>query len=266
MNMQNCRLLFLGTGGSMGVPVIGCHCSVCTSTLPQNKRLRPSVLLKYGQRNMLIDAGPDFRYQALRAGIDHLDSVIFTHGHHDHTAGVDDLRIYTLRSGQPLPCLLSEETLKELKSRFFYIFEGPAAEKKVTTNLGITLFPALEGVVDFEGLRIAYMSYLQGGMTVNGLRFGDLAFLTDIKDYDKSIFAALKDVKILVISALRHTPSPLHFTIDDAIDFAEKVGAEQTWLTHISHELDHEKLNAYLPPQIRTGYDGLEIEFHALET
>jgi phosphoribosyl 1,2-cyclic phosphate phosphodiesterase len=249
----------------MGVPVVGCHCDVCKSESSYNHRLRPSALIKIGEHNMLIDASPDFRYQALRAGIDKIDSVIFTHGHHDHTAGVDDLRIFSLRSKQPLPCLLSTETLNDLKTRFHYIFDNVADHDKVTTNLGITLMDGPEGTVNFQRLRIQYVTYKQGNMTVNGLRFGDLAYITDIKEYSSDIFEFLKGVKILVISALRYTPSPLHFSVDEAVEFSEKLGAQKTWLTHIAHELDHDKANAYLPPHVRLGYDGLEFEFQAIE-
>ncbi len=260
--MKKSKFIFLGTGGSMGIPVVGCQCAVCTSKDPHNERLRPSVLLKTESKTILIDSSPDFRYQALRANIHDIDSVIFTHAHHDHTAGIDDLRIFTLKSGNKLPCLLSKDTLRDLQRRFYYIFEDVHGKPKVTTNLEITLFPEAEGEVNFEGLRIGSFTYKQSGMLVNGLRLGELAFLTDIKEYDSSIFEFLKGIKILIISALRFTPSHFHLTVDEAVDFALKSGAEKVWLTHIAHELDHEKTNAYLPEHIRLCYDGLEIEFN----
>lgn len=259
------RLLILGSGGSMGIPVVGCSCAVCHSTSAHNVRLRPSVVIKVGGHVILVDCGPDFRLQALRYGITHLDGVILTHAHHDHTAGIDELRIFTLRSGHPLPCLLSYETLEELKIRFYYIFNehcGPDGVK-LTTNFALHSLDQDSGETTFLGLKVGYMTYRQGGMQVSGLRFGDLAYLTDIKDYGPEIFDALKGVKTLILSALRHTPSHLHFTVDDAISFAEKVGAEQTWLTHIAHELDHERTNAYLPKSMRLSYDGLELHFDA---
>lgn len=258
---MKCQFVFLGTGGSMGVPVVGCPCAVCHSSSPYNKRLRPSAGIKIGSKFILIDSGPDFRYQALRAGIQTVDSVIFTHAHHDHTAGVDDLRIFTLRSQEKMPCLLSEATLNDLKMRFYYIFDENQAAPKMTTNLDITLLSGVMGKVNFEGLPIDYVSYQQGGMMVNGLRFGNLAYVTDIKNFDPAIYSVLKGVKTLIVSALRYTPSHLHFTVDDAIDFAAQVGAEKVWLTHIAHELDHEKTNVYLPPHIRMAYDELELDF-----
>jgi phosphoribosyl 1,2-cyclic phosphate phosphodiesterase len=263
--MKKCRLLFLGTGGSMGVPLIGCQCEVCTSLDSHNQRLRPSVLIKTDLQTIIVDSGPDFRAQALRANILNIDSAIFTHAHHDHTAGIDDLRIFTLRNECKMPCLLSQDTLRDLKRRFYYIFEEVVGKPKFTTNLAITLFPEVEGQVAFAGLNIRTFIYKQCGMNVNGLRFGNLAFITDLKEYDEEIFNFLKGVKILVLSALRFTPSFFHLTVDEAIDFAAKVGAEKVWLTHIGHELDHEKTNAYLPEHIRLSYDGLEIEFEAEE-
>jgi len=259
--MTDCRFLFLGTGGSMGIPVIGCDCPVCSSSSHFNKRWRPSAMITKGNQKIVLDCGPDFRLQALHYKIDTLDGVIFTHAHHDHTAGIDDLRIYTLRSGKPMPCLLSQETLKDLQERYGYIFNENYEGMKLTTNLQTTITPGNEGDINFLGWDIHYVTYVQGGMRVNGLRFGDLAFLTDIREYDSSIFDSLRNLKTLVISALRYTPSHLHFSVDEAVEFAQKVGAEQTWLTHIAHDLDHEETNAYLPANIRLGYDGLEFGF-----
>lgn len=265
MMTTQASLLFLGTGGSMGIPVIGCGCAVCRSPLSKNKRLRPSVAIKMGKQLLLIDCGPDFRLQALTHHITHVDGVIFTHAHHDHTAGLDELRIFTLRTGKPLPCLLSYETLQELKVRFYYIFKNDVGADgvKLTTNLAIKCLEDARGETDFLGLKIKYLTYKQGGMQVLGLRFGDLAYLTDIKDYEDDIFDDLKGVKTLIISALRHTPSHLHFTVDEAVTFAKEVGAEQTWLAHIAHELEHERTNVYLPESVRLSYDGLELHFDA---
>lgn len=256
-------LQFLGTGGSMGIPVVGCSCSVCRSSHSKNYRLRPSALLKVGKQNILIDAGPDFRYQALRWGVDRLDGVIFTHAHHDHTAAVDELRVYTLRSASFLPCLLSKKTLFDLKRRFYYIFEEAKGLPKLTTHFAPICLPSLSGEVDFLGLKIRYVSYEQAGMQVNGFRFGNLAYLTDIKRYDETIFQMLDGVEHLIVGALRYTDSEQHFSVDQAIAFAKKSGAEKTWLTHIAHELDHDRVNAYLPLNMRMSYDGLELHFEA---
>ncbi len=249
------NLLFLGTGGSMGVPVIGCQCAVCKSDSPFNKRLRPSVLIRFQNRVFLIDSGPDFRQQALRYGITSLDGVIYTHAHHDHTSGIDDLRPIYYRRETPLPVLLSHVTAQDLQKRFYYLFQSS------NPRLHVQILPEQEGVTEFQGVEIHYVTYTQGGMAVNGFRFGDLAYLSDIRHFSPIIFEHLKGVRYLIISALRYTPSPLHLSVDEAVDFAKQLGVEQTWLTHISHELDHFQTNAYLPSNIRLAYDGLAIEF-----
>jgi phosphoribosyl 1,2-cyclic phosphate phosphodiesterase len=252
---------FLGTGGSMGIPVIGCSCAVCTSPVPFNKRFRPSALCKIGSRNFLIDCGPDFREQALRHHITHLDGVLFTHAHNDHTAGVDDLRVFCLRSHKSMPCLLSSEASEELRKRFFYLFDSKSVFFPLTTHLLFQTIDQPAGEVSFEGVRVEYFSYKQAGACVNGFRLGNLAYVTDIKEYSDTIFEQLKGIDTLVISALRFQPSPMHLNVDEAIAFARKVNPKKTWFMHAAHELDHEKTNAYLPLDIRLAYDGLEIEF-----
>lgn len=255
------HFLFLGTGGSMGIPVIGCSCPVCLSSSPYNKRLRPSGLLTIGKLRFLIDSGPDFRQQALSYHIDHIDGLILTHAHHDHTAGIDEMRIFSLRSHHPIPCLLSSETLADLVKRFYYIFDSEGEYAKVTAKFNLQVIDDGRGDLIFQGIPIRYFSYEQGGMRVNGFRFGSLAYVSDIRHYPETIFEDLKGVKTLILSALRYAPSHLHFCVDEAIDFARRTEAKETWLTHIAHEIDHEQTNAYLPPNIRLAYDGLQIEF-----
>ncbi len=253
--------LFLGTSASVGIPVIGCKCPVCFSGVTHNKRLRPSGLLKVGDRSLLIDVGPDFREQALRYKIDHLDGLLLTHTHYDHIAGIDELRVYYFLSKKRLPCLLSAESLEDLQKRYDYLFrpigKGPTLSAQIDTHV----LEGDEGELDFLGVRIRYMSYFQGGTKVNGFRIGDFAYISDIREYDASIFECLQGVQTLVVSALREEPSPLHLSLDEAVAFAEKVGAKQTWITHISHAMDHEKINQKLPSSIQLGYDGLEMEF-----
>lgn len=257
------KFLFLGTGGSMGVPIIGCDCAVCQSRLPQNRRLRPSALVTVGKQKILIDCGPDFKEQALRAHLKLLDGLIFTHAHNDHSAGIDDLRVFCLRSGEPIPCLLSEEAARDIKRRFYYLFDHDDVYSKLKARFDLDYFEKDRGEKDFLGLRIRYFSYKQVGMRVDGLRFGNLAYVTDIREYPETIFEDLKGVEILILSALRFAPSPMHFSVDEAIDFAARVGAKETWLMHTAHELEYEKANAYLPENIRMAYDGLQLEFQA---
>jgi phosphoribosyl 1,2-cyclic phosphate phosphodiesterase len=257
------HFLLLGTGGSMGIPLIGCHCAVCLSSLPYNKRLRSSALCIIGGRNILIDCGPDFRQQALLHNINQLDAVIFTHSHNDHMAGVDDLKVYSFRNKKPLDCLLSKETYAELKKRFYYIFNENDPYAGLTPRFNLHYLEKDRGELVFQQLHIRYFSYEQMGMRVHGFRFGNLAYVSDIRIYPETIFEDLQGVETLVLSALRHAPTPMHFHVDEAVDFAVRVGAKKSWLMHVAHELDHEKTNAYLPENIQMAYDGLKLDFQA---
>lgn len=252
--------LFTGTGSSLGIPVIGCPCERCQSHDPKNKRFRSSLYLNIGGKLIVIDAGPDFKAQALRFSINHLDGVIFTHAHQDHTGGVDDLRIYHYRNKGPLPCLVSRPTAEDLKHRFYFMFKEQPFEPVKSNRLELNILEERSGNVDFLGIPIRYFSYEQVGMQVMGLRIGSFAYVTDIREYTPDVFEELKGVKTLVLSALKFTPSHMHFTIDEAVEFIEKIKPERAYLTHIAHELDHEKTNAYLPPPIQLAYDGLKIE------
>lgn len=257
------KLIFLGTGGSMGIPVVACSCEVCLSKSPHNKRFRSSVLCQIGKKNILIDCGPDFREQALQHKIEHIDGVILTHAHNDHTAGIDELRVYCLRTGKPLPCLLSPETAADLKTRFHYLFEQKEPYAGLMTRFAMHFLEADKGEIAFQGIQIRYFAYEQLHMRVYGFRFGDVAYVSDIKDYPPAIFEDLKGLRTLVLSALRMQPSYMHFSVDEAIAFAQRVGAEKTWFMHVAHELDHDKGNAYLPENMRLAYDGLQLDFQA---
>src|SRR3990167_3054368 len=201
--MPKGTFLFLGTGGSAGIPMIGCPCAVCTSSDPHNQRLRPSGLLKIAGKSFLIDVGPDFRSQALKYRIHHLDGLFLTHTHYDHIAGIDELRIFYLRSKKPLPCLLSLESLTDLKRRYDYLFQPLEAATSLSAQLDTHVLEADSGSTDFAGIQIGYCSFFQGKMKVTGLRVGNFAYISDIRNYDESVFAQLQGVELLVLSALR---------------------------------------------------------------
>lgn len=253
------RLLILGSGASMGIPVIGCHCPVCQSDSPCDKRLRPSVLLTIGGKNLLIDCGPDFRTQALKYQIDSLDGVLFTHAHHDHIAGIDELRAFYMRSKTVLPCLLSAETAADIRHRYHYIFANTPLQ--LTSKIAFQELEGSRGHTIFEGVHVDYVTYEQAKMKVNGFRIGNMAYITDIKHYPDTLVNDLKGIDILILSALRFDPSHFHLGIKEAIAFANEVGAKHTWITHIAHDLEHEATNEYLPPNVRMAYDGLNFSF-----
>lgn len=247
---------FLGTGGSAGVPVIGCKCEVCTSKSPKNRRFRPSGLVESDGQSFLIDIGPDFRSQALEFGIDTIDGLLLTHTHFDHIAGIDELRIFNIRNKKPFPCLLSQESFDEIALRYHYFFKAGMSAK-----FDFTVLEGEMGTAKYLGKEIGYCSYKQNDMKVTGYRFGDFAYISDINEFDESIFTGLKGVKWLVISALRPEESPFHLSFEEAVRFIDRVEAERAWITHVGHFIDHEAMNALLPQHVQVGYDGLKIEF-----
>lgn len=253
--------LFLGTGPSTGIPLIGCHCEVCSSKNPQNQRLRPSAFLNLDGKKILIDSGPDFRLQALRYGIEQIDGVLLTHAHFDHIAGLDELRIFFLRSKKKMPILLSAATYEDLRQRYTYLFLEKNPETSLTAQLDFHVLPSKRGNIDFLGLNIGYTSYVQGTMPVTGFRFGTLAYISDIRIYPESIFEDLFQTEILILSALRETPSYMHLSIEEAISFSQKIAPQATYFTHLGHEVEHVTISEMLPKGVYLSYDGLKLDF-----
>ncbi len=253
------KFLFLGTGGSAGIPMIGCGCDVCRSLLPQNKRHRAAGLLKVGAKSFLIDVGPEFRIQALNFHIDCLSAVLLTHAHADHIGGVDDLRAYYFLHKKRLPCILSKETFDEVQLRYHYLLKPLTSGNSVSAQIDFQVLPGDFGEFEASGVRFKYVSYFQLGMKVTGFLCGHFAYVSDIRHYSHELVEALQGVDVLVLSALRHRPTQMHFSVDEAIAFARRVGAKKTYLTHLSHELEHAATAALLPSDVLLSYDGLEI-------
>jgi phosphoribosyl 1,2-cyclic phosphate phosphodiesterase len=251
------NITVLGSGTSVGVPTIGCHCPVCTSKDPRDNRLRPSILVRYDGRNVLIDTTPDFRAQALRAGIEKLDAVIFTHSHADHIMGLDDVRPFNFRQKGQIPIYAAPDTMSAIQRCFPYIFDGVTRESNV---------PQLDARVidgapfDVFGLEFVPVPVLHGRATIYGFRFGDAAYLTDHSDIPPESMALLRDLDVLFLDALRYKPHPTHSTVERSIKTADELKPRRTYLTHICHDLAHERAESLLPAHVRLAYDGLELQ------
>ena len=278
----------LGSGTSMGVPSLGCNCAVCTSTDEHDKRLRPSIAIRWAcspdrpdhaspkvrapkgelpfpeprtgpcERVVLIDTGPDFRTQALRAHIQRADAVFYTHSHADHILGLDDLRplsFATYKQSGPIPLYATPETRQVLESIFAYTF---SPESKYTNKARVKLHDATVDTQIHE-VKFIPIPVLHGTLPITGYRFGNAAYITDVSTIPESSFKLLQGLDLLIVSALRHTPHPSHATVHQAVGWANRIGAKQTYFTHISHDLGHAQTNANLPEGIALAYDGLTI-------
>ncbi|MBZ5501567.1 MAG: MBL fold metallo-hydrolase [Acidobacteriia bacterium] len=254
--MSSLQLTVLGSGTSMGVPTLGCHCAVCESPDPHDRRTRPSILLSYAGRNVVIDTTPDFRYQAMRARIDHLDAVIYTHGHADHILGLDDIRPYNLKRRGAVPLYAAAETFATLRKQFAYIFDDGPAE----STLPLVDLHTIDGPFELFGTTIVPVPAMHGSGPVLGFRFGKAAYLTDfsrVPEASKRLLGGLDD---LILDALRYTPHPTHSNVEQSLALVRELQPRRAWFTHICHDLGHTETNARLPDDVRLSYDGLEFE------
>jgi phosphoribosyl 1,2-cyclic phosphate phosphodiesterase len=254
--MPSLQLTVLGSGTSMGVPTLGCHCAVCESPDPHDRRTRPSVLLAYGGRNVVVDTTPDFRYQAMRARIDHLDAVLFTHGHADHVMGLDDIRPYNLKQRGVVPIYASADTLALLRRQFSYIFDDAPAESTVP----LVGLHTIDGPFDLFGARIIPIPAMHGSQPVLGFRCGAAAYLTDFSRVPESSKALLDGLDHFVLDALRYVPHPTHSTVQQSLALVRELKPKRAWFTHICHDLGDAETNARLPENVRLAYDGLQLE------
>jgi phosphoribosyl 1,2-cyclic phosphate phosphodiesterase len=254
--MKRMRLTILGSGTSMGIPVIGCSCGVCTSTDLHNQRLRSSALLEHDGTTILIDAGPDLRIQMLRQRVTRLDALLLTHAHADHIGGIDDLRPFTMRNEQPLPVYGDAYTLARIRHMFDYVFApGPSLSTRPQLETRPLQHNFCVGGVSVEPLQV-----MHGAHAITAYRFGALAYITDASAIPAQTMERLQGLDVLILNALRFDPHPLHFTVHQALEIVEQLGPRQTFFTHITHDLDHATVNRQLPPWAQLAYDGQVIE------
>lgn len=251
------KVTFLGTGTSQGIPVIACSCEVCTSKDRKDKRLRVSVLIETEGKTLVIDSGPDFRYQMLRAGVKHLDAILFTHEHKDHIAGLDDVRAFNYSQQHAMDIYASEQVIHALHREFYYAFSEFKYPGIPLLNLHQIQNESFEAV----GITVFPIEVMHYKMPVFGFRIGDFTYITDAKTVSKTEREKIRGSKILVVNALQKEKHISHFTLDEAIAFAEDIGAEKTYFTHISHRLGrHEDIIKELPQGIMLAYDGLVLD------
>lgn len=247
---------FLGTGTSQGIPIIGSTHPVCLSSDFKDKRLRVSVLIEWDNYSYVIDCGPDFRQQMLRAGCDRIDGIVFTHEHSDHVLGFDDIRPFYFRQGD-IPIYAHKRVLKALKKRFDYVFKTknkyPGAPTVIQNRIKNNPFL-------LKNLEVIPVNGKHDKLQVFGFKFGDFAYLTDMKTVKAEEVEKIKNVKVLVVNALRIEPHPSHFNLEEALQFIAEVNPETAYLTHISHLLGfHEAIQKKLPKNVFLAYDGLKI-------
>lgn len=289
MSTPKAKLTFLGTGTSQGVPIIGCHCGVCCSKDPRDKRLRSSVLVEYGGVTLVVDAGPDFRAQMLRAGVDHLDAILLTHNHKDHTGGIDDTRSFNYIERKPMNIYCEEYVERSLRQEYSYAFAEPrypgAPEWRlhridsqhpflVRSNAGDPTLcwrgggyhyeePSADIVIPepIEVVPIQGWHHKSRDLSVLGYRFGNIAYLTDMDLIDEGEYDKLKGLDAVTINCVKREGHYSHFSLQEALDFFERVGARESYITHLSHQLPrHADFDAELPPHVHPAYDGLSIE------
>jgi phosphoribosyl 1,2-cyclic phosphate phosphodiesterase len=262
LNDDQGELVFLGTGTSVGVPVLGCKCEVCRGGKPKNQRTRSSVLFRLPSGNLLVDTSPELRLQLLAQGIDRVDAVMFTHEHADHLHGMDDLRLFPFQLGHPVPVYCAEKVETRIRRIFDYAFsDRPETHPGSVPKLELRRITETEPFIAL-GQRVQPIPLRHGvKFDVLGFRIGSLAYCTDMTEVYESGLPHLQGLDVLIVGALRATPHPTHLSVDGAIELVRKLKPKRAYLTHTSHELDYDFTNDYLPPNIRMAYDGLRIPF-----
>lgn len=255
------ELTFLGTGTSNGVPMIGCDCDVCRSTDPRDRRMRTSAVIRDvpDGRTYLVDTGPELRLQALAMGLKHVDAVLYTHGHADHTAGLDDMRRFNELQGSRIPAFADAVAAEMIRERFAYAFSDWLGFWGGKPDLDLVTV-----ATPFQpfGTPITPLPVQHGRLPIVGYRIGNLSYITDAKSVEDETLALLAGTEVLVLNALRERPHPTHLSIDDALAVVDRLSPRprQTWLTHLSHEISHAAMNERLPEDVGLAWDGLTVE------
>jgi len=251
------ELLFLGTGTSAGVPMIGCKCAVCTSSDPHDKRTRPSVVISQGPTRVLIDTTPELRLQCIANDVHRIDAVVFTHAHADHIMGLDDVRRFNTVKGGPLDVWADEKTHAALQRCFSYAFKGP--DPSIAVYRPHLIPRTIVGSFAIGNMQFNPIPLMHGNDQILGFRVGRLAYCTDVSAIPETSFELLKGLDILVLDALQHKAHATHFNLEQALEAAGRIGAKQTYFTHIAHGLAHEETNRSLPPNVQLAHDGLRV-------
>jgi phosphoribosyl 1,2-cyclic phosphate phosphodiesterase len=251
------KVTFLGTGTSQGVPVIACQCRVCLSLNPRDKRLRSAVLLEDSGTSVVIDSGPDFRYQMLRAGVKHIDGLVFTHEHKDHIAGMDDIRAFNYVNKCNVDVYATERVQLALHREFPYVFD----DYKYPGVPEIEMHTISDQPFRIGSLEITPIEVLHYRLPVNGYRIGDFTYITDANHIPEKAYEQIRGSKVLVLNALRREPHVSHFTLSEALNIVEKVNPEKAFFTHISHQLGmNDEVDAELPENVKCAWDGMVLE------
>lgn len=249
------EVVCLGTGTSHGVPMIGCDCQVCTSDDPRDRRMRPAIAVRWGERTFLVDTTPELRLQCIAHNIRRADAILFTHHHVDHVAGLDDVRRFNWLMRSELCCYGLAATLERVREMFGYAFADDPDYPSHKPDL--RLVPIDQEPLTLFGRTIVPIPLMHGSLPVLGYRFGGFAYCTDCNAVPQRSLRLLQDLEVLILDAVRIRPHPTHFNLEQAIEMARRIGAKRTYFTHIAHQIKHESADGRLPPTMQLAYDGL---------